>query len=93
VQPVTAARRRVGGLVRATGPSYKCVHAGYRTEPDPTKKIGFKVCADPVATLWQALVELDPTFDPNGDEIVAHIRRNVRRDHFEWVMLDRVQPD
>lgn len=85
VPQVTSAREVAGQLVRAIGPrAWVGRRSVYYCEADPMKKIGFEVFSDLAARLWQALTELDPTFDPEGDEVVEHLRRHMLDDDWDY---------
>lgn len=84
---LVSAREHVGLLTIATTSSCACRHHwGIDHAPDPTKKIGIRLF-DAVPLLWQSLSELDPTFDPESDEVAEHVRWHLRHsdDDDRWL--------
>lgn len=85
---LVSAREHVGLLTIGTTSCCACRrHWGIGHAPDPTKKIGIRLL-DEGPLLWQSLSELDPTFDPESDEVAEHVRWHLRRydDDDRWRM-------
>lgn len=82
-QLVTAARARTGELVLAIATATRL---GYKVSATSTatKKLGMTL-VDLVPALWQALTELDPTFDSERDAVANHIRNRPWSD-YDWGM-------